>query len=181
MRMDIVVNPRWTFVVTPSNRKAHAAVLTCLKGPPYPHNPLVICGDEGNGRTHLLHALCAGITRSCEHDTVCLTAEELMSRFIAASRSPDNSDLDCRHELTNFAHLFIDDINFLRSKERTTLLLGSVIRVRVAAGRLTVVTSDTPLDRERGFHRALAESASEGVVWSEQGFPALSGPLRFFA
>lgn len=53
-----------TFVVGPSNKLAYAASMAVAEHPAQNYNPLLIYGDSGLGKTHLLYAIANVIRRN---------------------------------------------------------------------------------------------------------------------
>ncbi|HYG94999.1 MAG TPA: DnaA/Hda family protein, partial [Nocardioides sp.] len=54
------LNPKYTFetfVIGSSNRFPHAAAVAVAEAPGKSYNPLLVYGDSGLGKTHLLHAI----------------------------------------------------------------------------------------------------------------------------
>src|SRR5690606_9865897 len=54
------LNPKYsfdTFVIGSANRFAHAAAVAVSEAPGNAYNPLLIYGDSGLGKTHILHAI----------------------------------------------------------------------------------------------------------------------------
>ena len=57
---DSKIDPRYTlenFFVGPSNREAYQAAVIASREPGKMYNPVLIYGDSGLGKTHLLHAI----------------------------------------------------------------------------------------------------------------------------
>jgi chromosomal replication initiator protein len=104
-----------SFVVGTHNSFAYASAQAVAEGPGESYNPLLLWGDPGVGKTHLLHAIAQQIIRSKQDaQVVYLTAEQLAPQLVNAGR--------CRAEdrfqgkwLQSDA-LLVDDLEFLVNK-----------------------------------------------------------------
>ena len=109
------LNPKYsfeTFVIGQSNRFAHAAAVAVAEAPGKAYNPLMIYGDSGLGKTHLLHAL--GHYVRNYHDRLrvkYVSTEEMTNDFINAIS--ENSTAQFRRVYREIDVLLIDDIQFL--------------------------------------------------------------------
>src|SRR3546814_3353268 len=58
--LETRLNPKYTFetfVIGSSNRFPHAAAVAVAEAPGKAYNPLLVYGDSGLGKTHLLHEI----------------------------------------------------------------------------------------------------------------------------
>ena len=141
------LNPKYTFdsfVTGDSNRFAHAAAVAVSEGPGQAYNPLLIYGDSGLGKTHLLHAVGHYIheyyrylrvkyvsTEEMTNDFINSIAEKQAPRFRNAYR--DSVDV-----------LLIDDIQFLESRIGTQEEFFHTFNALHTAQKQIVMTCDRP-------------------------------------
>ena len=107
-----------SFVIGPSNRLAHASCIAVSHSPGNTYNPLFLYGNVGLGKTHLQHAICQeAIKKNPETVITYLSCEEFINRFISAIETGKLTEFQdhCR----NTDILVIDDIQFLRERERS--------------------------------------------------------------
>ncbi|MDR0990101.1 MAG: chromosomal replication initiator protein DnaA [Propionibacteriaceae bacterium] len=137
-----------TFVIGQSNRFAHAAAVAVAEGaveqgPGKAYNPLLIYGDSGLGKTHLLHAIGNYIIAHSEHLRVkYVSTEELTNDFINAIS--ENRMTEFRRNYREVDVLLIDDIQFLESKIGTQEEFFHTFNTLHNAQKQIVMTSDRP-------------------------------------
>lgn len=106
------------FVVGTFNRFAVAAAMHIVNNPGTAYNPLLIYGDSGTGKTHLLHAIGNAVLETVPKTKVrYVTAEAFTNEFINAIQSHRVKDFQVGY--LSLECLLVDDIQFLVGKERT--------------------------------------------------------------
>lgn len=137
------LNPRYTFdtfVAGPGNRFALAAAVAVAETPGRAYNPLVLYGDDGLGKTHLLHAIG---NRALERDPGLraryLTCTEFTAEFIAAVR--DDLVAEFQRRTGHVDLLLIDDISALHGKPQIQQEFFTSCKALLRAGKQVVVTS----------------------------------------
>ena len=106
-----------SFVIGSSNRFAHAAALAVAEAPGQAYNPLVIYGDTGLGKTHLLQAIAHYVLMHAPGMRArYVTCEAFTNEFIAAIKDK-RMDAFKRRYREEFDVLLIDDIHFLAGKD----------------------------------------------------------------
>ena len=142
----IRLNPKYTFdtfVIGPSNRFAHAAAVAVAEAPGKSYNPLMIYGDSGLGKTHLLHALGHYVRNFYSRLRVkYVSTEELTNEFINAIS--ENRTASFRRTYRDVDVLLIDDIQFLESKIQTQEEFFHTFNTLHNAQKQIVMTSDRP-------------------------------------
>jgi len=140
------LNPKYTFesfVIGSSNRFAHAAAVAVAEAPGKAYNPLMIYGESGLGKTHLLHALGHYVRNYHANRRVkYVSTEELTNDFINAIS--DNRTADFRRTYRDVDVLLIDDIQFLESKIQTQEEFFHTFNTLHTAQKQIVITSDRP-------------------------------------
>ena len=140
------LNPKYsfeTFVIGNSNRFAHAAAVAVAEAPGKAYNPLMIYGDSGLGKTHLLHAVGHYIRNYYDRVRVkYVSTEELTNDFINAVS--DNRTAEFRRQYRDVDVLLIDDIQFLEGKIQTQEEFFHTFNTLHTAQKQIVLTSDRP-------------------------------------
>ncbi|MCW2774981.1 MAG: hypothetical protein JWN91_3307, partial [Nocardioides sp.] len=116
--LETRLNPKYTFetfVIGSSNRFPHAAAVAVAEAPGKAYNPLLVYGDSGLGKTHLLHAI-GHYVRSLYTGAKVryVSSEEFTNEFINAIRDDRQDRFKRRYRDVDV--LLIDDIQFLEGK-----------------------------------------------------------------
>jgi chromosomal replication initiator protein len=133
------------FITGDSNQLASSAAQAVSKNPGgTKFNPLVIYGETGLGKTHLVQAIGNEITSKDPSARVLYTnSERFTTEFINAIQNNKIS------EFVNFYRsvdvLLVDDIQFFAGKEKTQDNFFHTFNALHQAGKQLVLTSDKPL------------------------------------
>lgn len=115
------LDPRMTFdsfVPGPSNRLAFAAAQSVAEEPGRSYNPLLIHGNSGLGKTHLLHAIGNYVSENYpDRQVLYVTTEMFLNDFIRAIQTRTQLALHERYREVDV--LLIDDIQFMESRGDT--------------------------------------------------------------
>jgi chromosomal replication initiator protein len=115
------LDPRMSFanfVPGNSNRLAFAAAQTVAETPGRAYNPLLIYGNSGLGKTHLLHAIGNYITENYPSKVILyVSTETFLNDFIRAIQTRTQMSLHDRYRECDV--LLIDDIQFMETRGDT--------------------------------------------------------------
>lgn len=115
------LNPSYTletFVEGKSNSQARAAGLLVSNSPGVAYNPLLIYGESGLGKTHLMHGIGnALLTRSDHLRVIYVKAEQWFNQMVSAIRYGHQDEFKNLYRTVDV--LLIDDIHFLAGKEHS--------------------------------------------------------------
>jgi len=138
------LNPRYTFesfVVGSCNQFAHAAAMSVAENLGGSYNPLFIYGGVGLGKTHLMSSIGYEVLSKDKGKKIYFsTSEEFTNEMINAIRF--DRMVDFRNKYRNVDLLMIDDIQFLRGKERTQEEFFHTFNRIYEARKQIVITSD---------------------------------------
>jgi chromosomal replication initiator protein len=147
VKVDAQLNPNYTFdnfIEGECNHFPASAALAIAKKPGgTAFNPLVVYGDVGLGKTHLMHAIGNSIKeRSPETQVLYVTTEKFTNQVIQAIKS------NAGHEFLNFYQmidvLMIDDIQFLSKRQKTQEVFFNIFNHLHQSGKQIILTSDRP-------------------------------------
>lgn len=164
------LNPKYlfeNFVIGSSNRFAHAAAVAAAEAPGKAYNPLLIYGDSGLGKTHLLHAI-GHYVRSLFADASVryVSSEEFTNEFINAIRDDKAPVFQRRYRDVDV--LLIDDIQFLEGKIQTQEEFFHTFNTLHNANKQIVITSDRPPKRLEALEDRLRNRFEWGLITDVQ-------------
>ncbi len=158
------LNPKYTFdtfVAGECNRLAYAAALAVSEEPGQRYNPLLIYGDTGIGKTHLMHAI-GNATKAKGLHTVLVTGEQFTNEFVGALKS-DRMD-DFHRKFRSADVLLVDDVHFLIGKMQTQECMVHIFNDLHDNNHQIVLTSDRVPKAMPSISRKLRSRLECGLV-----------------
>ena len=132
-----------TFVVGPSNKLAYAASMAVAEHPAQNYNPLLIYGDSGLGKTHLLYAIANVIRRNdALAKIVYIKGDDFINEFIELIRAGRGNEFRAKYREADL--LLVDDVQFVAGKEQVQNEFFHTFNTLYESGRQIVLTSDRP-------------------------------------
>ncbi len=130
-----------SFIEGKSNSQARAAAQYVASAPGGQYNPLLIYGDSGLGKTHLMHGVGHAIlTKNPRARIVYVGAEQWLNQFTSSIRLGRAEEFK-NHYRTADA-LLIDDIHFIAGKERTQEEFFHTFNALIDGKKQIVLTCD---------------------------------------
>ncbi|NUR10112.1 MAG: chromosomal replication initiator protein DnaA [Nocardioidaceae bacterium] len=168
--LETRLNPKYlfeTFVIGSSNRFAHAAAVAVAEAPGKAYNPLLIYGDSGLGKTHLLHAI-GHYVRSLFNGARVryVSSEEFTNEFINAIRDDRQDRFKRRYRDVDV--LLIDDIQFLEGKIQTQEEFFHTFNTLHNANKQIVISSDRAPKRLEALEDRLRNRFEWGLITDVQ-------------
>ena len=129
------------FVVGDSNKFAHAAAKAVANSPGQTYNPLLIYGESGLGKTHLLKAIGNVIKKNTPGAQVMyIKGDDFTNELIEAIQSGKVQDFRNKYRETDA--LLVDDIQFIAGKISTQEEFFHTFNTLHEANKQIVLTSD---------------------------------------
>ena len=114
-----------TFVVGPSNKLAYAASVSVAEHPAQNYNPLLIYGDSGLGKTHLIYAIANVIRRNDPRSKIAyVKGDDLTNELVDAIREGKTAEMREKYRQADL--LLVDDVQFIAGKKQTQNCLFSL-------------------------------------------------------
>ena len=139
------IHPDYTFdnfVVGPSNRLAHASCVAVSQSLGSTYNPLFLYGNSGLGKTHLLYAVCCEAQSGANGAVIqLLSCEEFINRFIRAIEQGNLAGF--QSQFRSVDALVIDDIQFLRERERSQEEFFHTFNALYNNGKQIILSADS--------------------------------------
>ncbi len=163
---DPGANTRLTFeqfVTGTSNRFSHAAALAVAETPAGPYNPLLIHGDSGLGKTHLLRAIAHYVNDHYPSYKVrYVTSETFLNEFVQAIRNSTQPEFKQVYRSNDV--LLVDDIQFMEGKDGLQEEFFHTFNDLLQNGAQIVLSSDRSPDAMPTLEDRLRSRFKSGLI-----------------
>ena len=168
--LDVEFNPAYTFenfIEGSSNAEAYAACLSTCTRNSYPtFNPLMIYGNSGLGKTHLLHAIGNYLKKEKpEAKVIYMYSGNLVSLLIEAMKTKNihgNTVERVKEQLLDCDYFLIDDIQNLQHSSSQEIFF-TVYNELIKKRSQIVITSDIHPSELSGLQSRLVSRFSSGL------------------
>jgi chromosomal replication initiator protein len=165
-RVDSNLNPKYsfdTYIEGDCNKLARSAGLAISKKPGgTAFNPLVIYGNVGLGKTHLVQAIGNEVlNRMPTKNVLYITSERFTTQIIQAIKDASINDF-----INHYQHidtLIVDDIQFLANKTKTQEIFFNIFNQLHQNGKQIILTSDKPPKDLEGLESRLINRFKWGL------------------
>ena len=131
------------FIVGNSNKMAFAAAKAVAENLANKYNPLLIYGDSGLGKTHLLYSIAHAIRHNRPKSRIVyIKGDDFTNELIGAIQTGRNSEFREKYRRADL--LLVDDIQFIAGKVQTQEEFFHTFNTLYESGRQIVLTSDRP-------------------------------------
>jgi len=152
IKVDAQLNPNYTFenfIEGECNRLARSAGKEIAQKPGLTaFNPLVIYGDSGLGKSHLVHSIGNETLKKFPNKNVLyVSSEKFVTQIVQSIKNQSINDVTNFYETIDL--LIVDDIQFLANKKTTQEIFFHIFNQLHQTGKQIIITSDkAPKDLE---------------------------------
>ena len=145
--MESNLNPRYTFdtfIRGESNKLAYAAAMAVANNPGGTrYNPLVIYGNVGLGKTHLIQAIGhASVIKFPNAKVLYTSSDRYMVEFVDSIQNDRINEFQSLYRSVDI--LIIDDVQFFAGKEKTQEIFFHTFNMLRELGKQIILTCDRP-------------------------------------
>ncbi len=144
-------------VIGDSNREAYKICNDALNGGAYKYSPIIIYGECGTGKTHLLKTMMKSLEKNCFY----ISGDDLIADVIDAVRNDNYREYISSLEQHEF--FLIDDYHIILGKEVTQEVLFRIIEHCISTGKLIIMTSDKAIIETSCYSKNLYSRIVSGV------------------
>jgi len=149
------------YVVGENNKFAANAAHAISKNPGKAHNPFLIYGGVGLGKTHLMQAIGNHIHENTNSRVICITSEEFLNKYLEGIKEGTMNVFKNEYRQTDV--LLIDDIQFFTDKPGVQEELFHTFNALRDAKKQLVFTCDRPISDLKKFSDRLITRFNEGL------------------
>ena len=154
------------FVVGKNNREAYAASIACCNYPGQFNNPLMIYGNSGLGKTHLLHAIGNYLkVNRPDARVIYIYSEDIVTLLIDAMKTKNvhgNSVEEIKERFMECDFLLIDDIQRMKQSASQEIFFNLYNKL-ISANKQIIITSDIHPSELKGIENRLISRFLSGL------------------
>lgn len=151
------------FIVAPTNQFAYYAANTVAQKPGSVHNPLFIYGKSGLGKTHLLKAIYAELSKNRPELNILYTnGETFMNEMISHIAEKNMKDFHKKFRSPDV--LLVDDIQFIENKVQMQEEFFYTFEELISQGKQIVLASDRPPKDIKSLEERLSSRFLSGLL-----------------
>ena len=158
------------FIVGPENELAFSAATAVANDPGHLYNPLLIWGNTGLGKTHLMHGVAHSVMRKNPRSRIVyVTCEAFTDEYIHAVRAPGDAEKyqktnEFKRKYRDVDVLLIDDIQFLSGKVGTQEEFFNIFNHLQINHKQVILTSDRPVKEIKDLSDRLVSRFQGGMT-----------------
>jgi chromosomal replication initiator protein len=160
------LNPKYTFesfVVGPFNELAYVAAQSIIQSPGTLYNPFFVHGSTGLGKTHIIQSVGNAIKTKHPYKKVFYTSlEKFSSEYVQSVNT--NKSAQFKERYKKFDVLIIDDIQFIKGKEKTQEELFHIFNSLYDFNKQIIFSSDKHPNFIAGLEDRLKSRFNAGMI-----------------